>query len=145
MHRRTSVLVALPLPRHGESAAADLAASHTGLGIPVLAIEGVRAHASAISTGAVAVFRAFQRAQPGVDRSRRPPVMSLRSAPDQSAPCHVAEVYVHCNSAPWMIFWRRLAQRLSKASAPPPARAMKARVRIRMRNSHFFFPPCPQH
>ena len=73
MHARTSILVALPLPRHGESAAAELAAPHTGLGIPVLAIEGVRAHASAISTGAVAVFRAFQRAQPGVDRSARAP------------------------------------------------------------------------
>ena len=61
MHRRTSVLVALPLPRHGESAAADLAASHTGLGILFLPIEGVPAHASAISTGAVAVFRACRR------------------------------------------------------------------------------------
>ena len=70
MHARASILVALPPPRHGESAASDLAASHTGLGIPVLAIEGVRDHASAISTGALAVFRAFQRAQPGVDRSR---------------------------------------------------------------------------
>ena len=70
MHARASVLVALPLPRHGESAAADLAASHTGLDGAILLIEGARTHAHGISTGAVAVFRAFQRAQPGVDRSR---------------------------------------------------------------------------
>ena len=59
MHGRTSVLVALPPPRHGESAAADLAASHTGLGGAILLIEGARTHAHGISTGAVAVFRAF--------------------------------------------------------------------------------------
>ena len=71
MHGRTSVLAALPPPRHGESAAADLGASHTGLCIPVLAIEGVRAHASAISTGALAVFRACRRSPASLDRSRR--------------------------------------------------------------------------
>ena len=60
----------LPLPRHGEPAAADLAASHTGLDGAILSIEGARTHAHGISTGAVAVFRAFQRAQRGVDRSR---------------------------------------------------------------------------
>ena len=59
MHARTSVVVALPLPSHGESAAADLAASYTGLAIPVLPIEGARTYAPGISTGAVAVFRAF--------------------------------------------------------------------------------------
>ena len=69
MHTRTTVLAALPLPRHGESAAADLAAAHTGLDGAILLIEGARTHAHGISTGAVAVFRAFQRAQPGVDRS----------------------------------------------------------------------------
>ena len=78
MHARASVLVALPLPRHGESAAADLAASHTGLGKPVLAIEGVPAHASAISTGAVAVFRACRRSPASPDRST--PRLPLRSA-----------------------------------------------------------------
>ena len=69
MHARASVLVALPLPRHRESAAADLAASHTGLGIPVLVIEGVRTHASAISAGALAVFRACRRPPAPPDRS----------------------------------------------------------------------------
>jgi hypothetical protein len=65
MHRRTTILAALPQPRHGESAAADVVASHTGLSILVLPIEGARTHAPAISTGALAVFRAFQPAQPG--------------------------------------------------------------------------------
>eukprot|EP01044_Picomonas_judraskeda_P000321 COSAG03_NODE_14_length_22296_cov_10.813128_11_plen_154_part_00 len=70
-------MVALPLPRHGESAAADLAASHTGLDGAVLLIEGARTRAHGITTGAVAVFRAFQRAQPLADRSRR----AARDAP----------------------------------------------------------------
>ena len=48
--------MALLLPRHEEWAAADLAASHTGLGIPVLPIEGVPVYASAINTGALTVF-----------------------------------------------------------------------------------------
>ena len=63
-HARTSVLAALPLPRHGESAVADLAASYTGLRIPVLPIECAWTHASAISMGAVAVFRAFSTSSP---------------------------------------------------------------------------------
>ena len=63
-HARTSVLAALPLPNHGESAAADLAASYTGLGIPVLPIEAARTYAPGISTGAVAVFRAFSTPSP---------------------------------------------------------------------------------
>jgi hypothetical protein len=63
-HARTSVLAALPLPRYGESAAADLAASYTGLHIPVLPIECAWTHASAISMGAVAVFRAFSTYSP---------------------------------------------------------------------------------
>eukprot|EP01043_Picozoa_sp_COSAG02_P047414 COSAG02_NODE_4544_length_5228_cov_8.569117_5_plen_73_part_00 len=60
MHGRTSVLAVLPPPRHRESAAADLTASHRALGAPVLSIEGAQTHAPAISTGALAVFRAFQ-------------------------------------------------------------------------------------
>ena len=63
-HARTSVLAALPLPNHGESAAADLATSYTGLGIPVLPIEAARTYAPGISTGAVAVFRAFSTPSP---------------------------------------------------------------------------------
>ena len=54
----------LPLPRHAESAAADLVASSLGLGIPVLQIEGARTYAPGISTGAVAVFRAFSTPSP---------------------------------------------------------------------------------
>ena len=63
MHVRTSVLSALPRPSHAASAAADLLAAHSALGGAVLAIEGVRTYDHAISTGAVAVFRAFRRAQ----------------------------------------------------------------------------------
>jgi hypothetical protein len=60
MHVRTSVLVVLPLPRHRESAAAVLAASHRPPGTPVLPIDGAWTHASTISTGALAVFRALK-------------------------------------------------------------------------------------
>ena len=77
MRARSSVLVALPLPNHGESAAADLVASYTGLGIPVLPIEAARTYAPGISTGAVAVFGRFSARTPVVagagrraDRSR---------------------------------------------------------------------------
>ena len=65
MHRRTTILAALPQPRHATSAVADVVASHGALHGPVLLIEGLRTHVSAISTGALAVFRAFQPAQPG--------------------------------------------------------------------------------
>ena len=63
MHVRTTVLVALPQPRHAASAVADVVASHKGLRYSVLPIEGVRVHASAISTEALAVFRVFQHAR----------------------------------------------------------------------------------
>ena len=72
-HARTSVLATLPLPRHGESAAADLAASYTGLRIPVLPIECAWTHASAISMGAVAVFRAFSTCSPAAFAGRSTP------------------------------------------------------------------------
>jgi hypothetical protein len=62
MHGRTSVLAVLSLPRHGESAAADLVALHRALDAPVLPIEGARTRPAAISTGALAVFRALQHA-----------------------------------------------------------------------------------
>ena len=45
---------------------ADSMASHTALDGAVLWIEGARAYAHGNSTGAVAVFRAFQRAPLGV-------------------------------------------------------------------------------
>jgi hypothetical protein len=70
MHGRTTVVVALPLSRHVASAAADVVASHRPLDGAVLPIEDARTHAPAISTGALAVFRAFQHAQPGA--ARRP-------------------------------------------------------------------------
>jgi hypothetical protein len=67
MHGRARVLALLPLPRQGESAAADLATSHRALGAPVFPIEGARTHAPAISTDALPVFRAFIPTQPGVN------------------------------------------------------------------------------
>ena len=59
MHGRTSVLAVLPLPRHRESAAADLAASHRALAAPILLIERARTYAPSISMGAVAGFVRF--------------------------------------------------------------------------------------
>jgi hypothetical protein len=66
---RTSVLAALPLPRHRESATADLTTSHRALGDPILLIEGAWKYTCVISTGAVAVF---------VRVSRRPSSRSAR-------------------------------------------------------------------
>jgi hypothetical protein len=59
MHGRTSVLAVLPLPRHRESAAADLAASHRALDAPIPLIEGARTYAPGINMGAVAGFVRF--------------------------------------------------------------------------------------
>ena len=73
MHACTGVLTALPLSRHGESAAADLVASSLGLSIPVLSIEGARTYAPGISTGAVAVFRAFSTPSPATFAGQQPP------------------------------------------------------------------------
>ena len=70
MHTRTTVLAALPQPRHAASAVADVAASHTGLRGPVLPIECVRTYAPGISTGAVAVFRAFSTPSPALRSGR---------------------------------------------------------------------------
>ena len=73
MHAVNRCLVVLPLPRHAESAAADLAASSLGLGIPVLPIEGARTYAPGISMGTVAVFPAFSTPSPAAfGRSRLP-------------------------------------------------------------------------
>ena len=72
MHAANRCLVVLPLPRHAESAAADLAASSLGLGIPVLPIETGRTYAPGISMGTVAVFPAFSTPSPAAaPRSRR--------------------------------------------------------------------------
>ena len=56
MHARTNDFAALPLPRHGALAAADLAARHTAPGGSDLLIEGARTHAPTISMGALPVF-----------------------------------------------------------------------------------------
>ena len=64
MHGRTSVLSALAQPRRAASTAADLVVAHRALDGAVLSIEGAPTYAHAISTGAVPVFCAFQRAQP---------------------------------------------------------------------------------
>ena len=65
MHVVNRCLMVLPLPRHAESTAADLAASSVGLGIPVLPIETARTYAPGISMGTVAVFPAFSTPSPG--------------------------------------------------------------------------------
>ena len=65
MHGRTTVLEALPQPRHAASAAADVVTSHRGLGGAVLSIEGTRTYASTISMGALAVFVRFSTPKPG--------------------------------------------------------------------------------
>ena len=97
-------MAALPLPRHGESAAADLAASHTGLDGAILSIEGARTDAHAISTGAVAVLRAFQRALPGVDRSRRRQRAASRPA-IKTLPLVMLLMYIYVQlGAPRLIF-----------------------------------------
>ena len=72
MHAVNRCLAVLPLPRHAESAAADLAASSLGLGIPVLPIEGARTYAPGISMGTVAVFPAFSTPSPAAFAPRSP-------------------------------------------------------------------------
>jgi hypothetical protein len=71
MHGRTTVLVALPQPRHAASAAADVVASHTALTGAVLPIEDARTHAPTISMEALAVFVRFTRP------ARRPAALVL--------------------------------------------------------------------
>ena len=66
MHAVNRCLAVLPLPRHAESAAADLVASSLGLGIPILPIETARTYAPGISMGTVAVFPAFSTPSPAV-------------------------------------------------------------------------------
>ncbi len=82
MHGRTTVLVALPQPRHAASAAADVVASHGALHGPILLIEGVWTHVSAISTGDLAVFRASSTPNRAPSRGR-----PSRTAPDPNRAC----------------------------------------------------------
>ena len=97
MHSSTSVLVALPLPRHGGSAAAELTASHTDLNGAILSIEGARTHARGISTRAVAVFRAFSASSPANAPARRRSRHECRASDQSSAPCHMTGVYIRYN------------------------------------------------
>ena len=76
-HVQNSVLWVVPASRHAVSAAERVVASHRALHSTVLPIEGARTYAPAISTGAVAVFRAFQPRSP----ARRVRVRSPRTHP----------------------------------------------------------------
>ncbi len=113
-HGRTSVLSALPPPRHGKSAAADLVALRRALDTSILSIEGAWTHAHGIRSGAVAVFVRF-RAQPGRRRARRGSFAATRRR--GAVPClsgfacdhfHVCLYTYFFASRP--IFRRRLAQ-----------------------------------
>jgi hypothetical protein len=85
MHMRTTVLAALPQLRHAASAVADVVASHAGLCGPVLPIECVRTHASAISMGSLAVFRAFSTLSPP-GAAARPAALVASNSNRQGAP-----------------------------------------------------------
>ena len=86
--------MALPLPRHAASAGADLATPHTGLRIPVLLIEGVRAHASTISMGALAVFRACRPAPAASLGAGAVASAALQEAPDHSPAMIAGDVQI---------------------------------------------------
>ena len=118
MPDRTCVLRTVRASRRAVSAAGGAVAAHRAPNSAVLSIEGARTYAHAISTGAVAVFRAFQRAQPGVDRSRRARGASAEAAsrrcdphPNLSFVCriHIADGYVTYNCALRLTVCRRLA------------------------------------
>ena len=89
-------MAVLPLLRHAESAAADLAASSLGLGIPVLPIEGARTYAPGISMGTVGVFPAFSTPSPAA-RSRGAVVARGRdSAPAIICVFRIANTVIYC-------------------------------------------------
>ena len=79
MHERTTVLAALPQPRHAASAAADVEPSHRALRAIDLSIEGARTYAPGISTGSLAVFRAFSTP---IAARRRRALVARTGAPD---------------------------------------------------------------
>ena len=92
MHERTTVLAALPQPRHAASAAADVEASHRALYATDLSIEGARTSAPGISTGSLAVFRAFSTPSPA-------PPAGCSGRLEQDAPDHlllqrISSIYV---------------------------------------------------
>eukprot|EP01043_Picozoa_sp_COSAG02_P062120 COSAG02_NODE_8493_length_2550_cov_9.317478_4_plen_173_part_01 len=70
MHGRTTVLVALPQPRHAVAAAADVVALHRAPNGAVFPIEGARTCVPTISTGALAVFLCFSASSPAVRGDR---------------------------------------------------------------------------
>eukprot|EP01043_Picozoa_sp_COSAG02_P089442 COSAG02_NODE_26416_length_633_cov_1.513109_1_plen_92_part_00 len=87
MHARSTVLMTLQQPRHATPAVADVMASHKGLRGSVLLIEGVRVHASAIRTGAMAVFRAFQPGAPAAGGAAYVQLSGARSREQVSFAC----------------------------------------------------------
>ena len=78
------------------STAAEAAASHRALDAPVLAIEGARTHAPAISTGVAAVFPAFQHAQPAVSCTRAP--RRARRTACRTSICHASARMLNTNT-----------------------------------------------
>eukprot|EP01043_Picozoa_sp_COSAG02_P040203 COSAG02_NODE_3233_length_7129_cov_27.245946_4_plen_142_part_00 len=101
MHVVNRCLVVLPLPRHAETAAADLVASSLGLGIPVLPIETARTYAPGISMGTVAVFPAFSTPSPARGRSRRGAAVVAgrrgRVAPAVICLLRIANALIYCS------------------------------------------------
>ena len=95
-HARSIDFEALPRPRHAVSTAAEAAASHRALDAPVLAIEGARTHAPAISTGVAAVFPAFQHAQPAVSCTRAP--RRARRTACRTSICHASARMLNTNT-----------------------------------------------
>ena len=119
IHRRTSDLAALPLPRHGESAAADLAASHRDLDDPILSIEGARKYACVISPGAVAVLVRFSVLSPAGRRRRISRFVAVHHQGAPSITHHLRvdmmrKVYIVAVSRASLIFYRRLGQDLAR-------------------------------
>ena len=93
---RTSVLLALPQPRHVASAAADRVAAHSALAGPVLSIEGARTYAPAISTGAVAGFVRFSAPTPRFAGGGRSPGTLL--PPPSFLLTNLRFVFATCNN-----------------------------------------------
>ena len=96
MHAVNRCLVVLPLPRHAESAAGDLAALSLGLGISVLPIEGAWTYAPGISMGTVAVFPAFSTPSPAARAGR--------SAPAVICLLRIVNAFIYCSiSRAWLL------------------------------------------
>ena len=94
MHERTTVLAALPQPRHAASAAADVEASRRALRATDLSIEGARTYAPGISTGSLAVFRAFSTPSPAPPRRAGCSGRLEQDAPDHLHLQRISSIYV---------------------------------------------------